>query len=124
MRDLHVAYVEIVVGKDRASDRADEHGVVLQAEFFDCFGNQLVGNSMAASRAIVGLVPQVGFAFVLGIEDFGLGMDYLVCVLRRIRLSRTCLLLSHGALCGFRLPDAVSTLPILRALQSSRAVLP
>ena len=59
VRGLHVADVEVVVGKHRAADRADEDGAILQAQFFDRFGDQLVRDAVAAARAVVRLLLAV-----------------------------------------------------------------
>ena len=75
MRDLHIAHVEIVVGKNGAADRTDENGVVLHSHFLQSFGNQLVRDAVSATRAVVRLLLEVGFAFVEVVEDGGLGVN-------------------------------------------------
>ena len=42
------------------------------------FGNQFVGDAVAAARAIVRLVLQFGLALVFVVEHRRLGVDYLV----------------------------------------------
>ena len=58
VRDLHVAHVKIVVGEDRAAHRADEDGLVLQPQFLQRFGDQLVRHPVPAAGTVVGLVLQ------------------------------------------------------------------
>ena len=59
VRGLHVADVEVVVGKHGAADGADKDGIVLQPEVFDGFGDQLVDDAVPAARAVVRLVLAV-----------------------------------------------------------------
>ena len=59
VRDLHVAYIKIVVGKHRASHRTHEDRLVLQPQFLQRFGNQLVDDSVSAAGTVVGLVLQL-----------------------------------------------------------------
>ena len=56
VRRLHVARVEVVVGKHRAAHRADHDGVFLHAQVAERFGDQLVGHAVAAAGTIVRLV--------------------------------------------------------------------
>src|SRR5581483_3527515 len=65
VRHLNVAHIEVVVGEYRATDWAHEYGFVLQAEILERLCDQLVGDPVAASRAIMRLVLQVGFALVM-----------------------------------------------------------
>ena len=58
VRHLDVADVEVVVGEDRAADRADQHRAVLHAELVDGLGQQLVDDAVAAAGAVVRLVLQ------------------------------------------------------------------
>src|SRR4051812_37707047 len=53
---LHVAGIEIVVGKDGTADGTDEDGVVLNVEFLESFGDQLVGDAVSAVGAVACLV--------------------------------------------------------------------
>ena len=69
--DLNVAGVEIVVGENGAADGADEDGLILQAEFFDSLGDELVGDAVAAAGAVVGLVLEVALALEVIIEERG-----------------------------------------------------
>ena len=69
VRGLHVAGVEIVVGEHRAADRADEDGVILDAQFLQGFANQFVSDAMSAARAIVRLVLHFRFPLVDVIEE-------------------------------------------------------
>jgi len=39
MCNLHIAYVKIVISKDRAADGTDEHGLVLQSQVFNGLGD-------------------------------------------------------------------------------------
>jgi len=47
--DLNVAGIEVVVGEDGAADGADEDATVLNAEFVDGLGDQLVDNAVSAA---------------------------------------------------------------------------
>ena len=62
--ELHVAHIEIVIGEYGAADGADEDGFVLEAEIFESFGDELVGDAVAAAGAVVSLLLQVGLALV------------------------------------------------------------
>ncbi len=65
VRRLDVAHIEVVVAEHRAADRRDENGVVLQTEFVDGFGNQLVRNAVTAAGTVMRLVLEFGLAFKL-----------------------------------------------------------
>ena len=78
---LHVAHIEVVISKHRAADRTYQDGLILQIQVFESFGDQFVGDPVAASRTVVSLVLEVGFAFVFGIEQLRLGVDDLEAVL-------------------------------------------
>ena len=80
VRDLHVAHIKIVVGKHRAAHRAHEDRLVLQPQFLQRFGNQLVHHSVSAAGTVVGLVLQLRFALVQVIEHRRLGVDDFVSV--------------------------------------------
>src|SRR6516162_8496416 len=58
--DLHVANIEVVVGKHRTPDRADENGLILQFQVFNGLRDQLVNNPVAASGTVVRLMLEVG----------------------------------------------------------------
>ncbi len=60
MSGLHIAHVKIVVGEYRAANRADEDGVVLDAQFFYRVPNQFVSDAVPASRTIMRLMLQLG----------------------------------------------------------------
>jgi len=78
---LHVAHVEVVIGEDGASHRADENGAVLHAQIFECFGDQLMHHAVPAAGAIVGLLLQIRLALIAVIEDVRLGVGNFVPVL-------------------------------------------
>src|SRR5208337_1781084 len=59
VRNLHIAYVKIVVGKHRAAYRTHEDGLVLQPQVLQRFGNQLVDHSVSAAGTVVRLVLQL-----------------------------------------------------------------
>ena len=58
MRDLHIAYVKVVVGKYGTAHRAHEDGFILHSEVLDCLGNQLVNYAVSAAGTIMGLALQ------------------------------------------------------------------
>src|SRR6516225_9487777 len=68
VRGLNVANIEIVIGEDRTADRAHQHRAVLNLKLVDGFGNQFMRNAVAASRTVVCLVLNLGFARVAGVE--------------------------------------------------------
>ena len=53
MGHLHIADVKIVIGKNRAADRAYQDGAVLQAEILDDLGEIAVHDPVAATGAVV-----------------------------------------------------------------------
>ena len=73
VRGLRVADVEVVVEEDGAADRGDGDRPVLDAELLDRLGEVLVGEAVAAARAVVRRVPlqplAVGVALELLVED-------------------------------------------------------
>ena len=75
---LHVAHIEVVVGEYRTADRADENRLVLDAEFFNAFGDQLVNDTVTASRTVVRLVAQIGLPLVSVVENRRLLVSYVV----------------------------------------------
>src|SRR5262249_76344 len=128
MRHLHVADVEVVIGKYRATDWADEDRLVLQAEFFERFGNQLVRYAMAAARAVVGLVFQFCVAIIEVIEHRRLLMDDLVRVGFRLRycalrLVSHCLLLTPMPPC-VPLPARAALQPTERSRRPGHRIPP
>src|SRR5262249_17935470 len=66
-----VSDVEVVVAEDGASDGADEHGAVLNAEFVDGAGEELVDDAVAAARTIMRLVLQLRLAVERVVEGGG-----------------------------------------------------
>ncbi len=80
VRGLDIAYVEIIVGKYRATHWTHEDRLVLQTEFLQGFGNQLVGDAVSAAGTVVGLVLEFGFAVVEVVEQRRLGVNELVAV--------------------------------------------
>ena len=84
VRGLHIAYVKIVVGKHRTAHRTHEDRLVLQPEFLQGFGNQLVHDAVSAAGTVVGLVLQLGLALVQVKEHRRLGVDRFVCVVVNI----------------------------------------
>ena len=75
--ELHVAHVEIVVSENRAADRAHENRLVLQTEFLEGFGNQLVGNAVAAAGTVVRLPLQIALAFVAVVKSGDFEWDFI-----------------------------------------------
>ena len=69
VRDLHIAHVKIVIGENGAADGTDEDSSILQAEFLQCLGNQLVGDAVAAAGAVMGLVLEFRLALVEVVEE-------------------------------------------------------
>ena len=94
--DLHVPDVKVVISEDRAADGTHENRLVLEFEIFDGFGDQFVSHAVAASGAIVCLVTEVGFSFVLGIKNAGLGVDDVVSVGRYFRFFQSYDFLRHN----------------------------
>jgi len=78
--DLDVTHVKVVIRKDRAADGTDEDRFVLHPQFLERFGNQLVGDAVAATGAVVGLMLQFRLALVEVIEQGRAGVDFFVCV--------------------------------------------
>lgn len=64
MRDLDIAYVKVVIGKDRATHRTDEDCLVLQTKILQSFSDQFVYQTMSAAGAVVGLPLSLGLAVV------------------------------------------------------------
>ena len=65
---LRVADVEVVVEEDRAADRGDGDGPVLDAELVDRLGEVLVREAVAAARAVVGRVALEPLAVRVALE--------------------------------------------------------
>src|SRR3974390_33273 len=59
---LNVADIKVVVGEHRANDGAYEYSAVLQAQFGQRLGDELVRYTVSASGAIVGLLLQFRLA--------------------------------------------------------------
>ncbi len=72
--DLHVADVEIVIGEDGTADGADEDGAVLNGEFVDGFGEELVYYAVSAAGTVVRLLLE----FALTLEGVVEGVRALV----------------------------------------------
>jgi hypothetical protein len=60
---LHVADIEIVIGKDGATHRVHQDCAVLDAKIDYRFGNELVENAVAATRTIVSCLNVLSLAF-------------------------------------------------------------
>ena len=71
MCGLHIAHVEIVVRKYRATHRPYQNRTVLDAEFIDRLGQHLVHRAVAAAGAIVRYVLQIFFAVIALVEGLG-----------------------------------------------------
>src|SRR5512146_747961 len=78
MRRLHIAYVEVVIGKDGAADRSNENGPVLNAKIVNGASQQLVNDAMSAARTEVRLMLEFGLAIVALVERLCPALDYRV----------------------------------------------
>ena len=85
MRCLHVADIEVVIGKHRAADGAHQDCAVLQAELGQRLGNQLVHDAVSAAGTVVGLLLQLRLAFELVVKRGRLLMNYFVFAHRILR---------------------------------------
>ena len=75
VRRLHVAHIEVVVAEHRAAYRRRPDGAVLQPEFVQGFGDQLMDNAMAAARTVMRLVLVFVLALKAIVENWGFGMN-------------------------------------------------
>jgi hypothetical protein len=71
MRDLKIADIEIVVGENRASDRAYENGAVLGAEIVNRLGDHFMNVAVAATGTIMRRQFVAWFSIKLPIETPG-----------------------------------------------------
>ena len=78
VRGLNIADIEVVITEDRATNRADENGAILNPKPIDGARQHLADRAVAASGAIVRLMLQLALALIGFVKALRRAMRHFV----------------------------------------------